>query len=69
MLLWTSEDNELNMVAWNEFEVNCGFGEGDETKRFGPRQETGSSLYQVDTVASILNTSGKVRMVQNGFSI
>lgn len=47
---------------WEQFEVNCGFGEGDETKRFGPRQETGSSLYQVDTVASVLNQSGKVKV-------
>ena len=26
---------------------------GDETGNFGPRQETGNSLYQVDTTATI----------------
>lgn len=40
-------------MAWNEFEVLCGFGGGEETTRFGPRNESGSSLYQVDTVACV----------------
>ena len=38
------------MDVWNV--VNVDFGE-DETSNFGPRQETGVSLYQVDTVATI----------------
>ena len=40
---------------WEDFQVSCGFNDGDETRRFGPRDEVGSSLYQVDTVASISN--------------
>lgn len=43
-------------MKWHDFDVTCGFGgSGEETQRFGPRQETGSSLYQVDTVATISN--------------
>ncbi|XP_065660662.1 kinetochore-associated protein 1 isoform X2 [Hydra vulgaris] len=42
-------------MSWQNIEVTCGFGSGEETTRFGPRQETGSSLYQVDTVACISN--------------
>ena len=42
-------------MSWEEVEVSCGFGGGEETKRFGPRHETGSSLYQVDTVACVAN--------------
>ena len=42
-------------MSWHDFEVTCGFGGGEETTRFGPRQEIGSSLYQVDTVACISN--------------
>ena len=42
-------------MGWNNVEVSCGFGGGEETTRFGPRQEIGSSLYQVDTVACVSN--------------
>lgn len=42
-------------MGWNNFEVSCGFGGGEETTRFGPRQESGSSLYQIDTVACVKN--------------
>eukprot|EP00111_Clytia_hemisphaerica_P002309 TCONS_00006511-protein len=42
-------------MGWNNIEVSCGFGGGEETARFGPRQESGSSLYQIDTVACINN--------------
>ena len=42
-------------MGWDDFEVSCGFGGGEETTRFGPRQETGSSLYQIDTVACVSN--------------
>lgn len=42
-------------MGWANFEVQCGFGGGEETTRFGPRQEIGSSLYQVDTVACVNN--------------
>ena len=42
-------------MYWEEVEVSCGFGGGEETTRFGARQETGSSLYQVDTVACVKN--------------
>ena len=42
-------------MGWNNIEVSCGFGGGEETTRFGPRQETGSSLYQIDTVACVNN--------------
>ena len=44
-------------MKWEDLEISCGFGGGEETQRFGPRQEIGSSLYQVDTVASISNKS------------
>lgn len=40
-------------MSWRDFEVSCGFGGGEETTRFGPRNESGSSLYQVDTVACV----------------
>lgn len=42
-------------MGWANIEVSCGFGGGEETKRFGPRQESGSSLYQIDTVACVNN--------------
>ena len=38
------------MDIWNK--INVDFG-GDETGNFGPRQESGISLYQCDTVATI----------------
>ena len=38
------------MDIWSQ--VNVDFG-GDETGNFGPRLETGISLYQCDTVATI----------------
>ena len=44
-------------MGWIDFEVQCGFGGGEETTRFGPRQEIGSTLYQVDTVACVNNSN------------
>lgn len=38
------------MDEWNCVEVDFG---GDETGIFGPRLESGSALYQVDTTATI----------------
>ncbi|CAH1790791.1 unnamed protein product [Owenia fusiformis] len=35
---------------WNDVDVDFG---GDETGNFGPRKETGSALYQIDTIATI----------------
>ena len=38
-------------MSWDCVEV--GLAGGEETISFGPRHETGSSLYQVDTLANI----------------
>ena len=38
-------------MPWDSVEV--GLAGGEETVNFGPRNETGSSLYQVDTLASV----------------
>ena len=38
-------------MPWGSVEV--GLAGGEETVNFGPRNETGSSLYQVDTLASV----------------
>ena len=35
---------------WDIIETDFG---GDETANFGPRKETGTALYQVDTVATV----------------
>lgn len=32
--------------------IETAFG-GDETANFGPRKETGSALYQIDTIATV----------------
>ncbi|XP_033110823.1 kinetochore-associated protein 1-like [Anneissia japonica] len=37
-------------MSWDDVEIDFG---GDETANFGPRQESGSALYQVDTLATI----------------
>ncbi|XP_022097333.1 kinetochore-associated protein 1-like [Acanthaster planci] len=37
-------------MSWDDVEAGIG---GDETANFGPRQESGSSLFQVDTLATI----------------
>ena len=42
---------------WNDVEVDFG---GDETGNFGPRMETGSALYQLDTNATISPQDGQV---------
>ena len=38
-------------MPWDSVEV--GLAGGEETVNFGPRIESGSSLYQVDTLASV----------------
>lgn len=38
-------------MPWDSVEV--GLAGGEETVNFGPRNESGSSLYQVDTLASV----------------
>ena len=38
------------MATWDDVDVDFG---GDETGNFGPRLESGSALYQVDTAATI----------------
>lgn len=40
-------------MGWKELDIDVGFGGGEETQLFGPRNEKGSSLYQVDTLACI----------------
>ena len=40
-------------MGWQSLDIDAGFGGGEETTRFGPRKETGSTLYQVDTLATI----------------
>lgn len=46
-------------MPWDSVEV--GLAGGEETVNFGPRNETGSSLYQVDTLASV-SPRGEVRL-------
>ena len=50
------------MATWDDVQVDFG---GDETVNFGPRQEFGSQLYQVDTNA-VINAGGKVRVNDMG---
>jgi len=38
-------------MPWDSVEV--GLAGGEETVNFGPRNESGSSLYQVDTLARV----------------
>lgn len=38
------------MGTWNIIDTDFG---GDETGHFGPRLETGTALYQIDTTATI----------------
>ena len=40
-------------MGWQNLDIDAGLGGGEETQRFGPRNEKGSSLYQVDTLACI----------------
>ena len=40
----------ISMASWDQVVTEFS---GDETTNFGPRQETGSALYQVDTIATI----------------
>ena len=42
---------KIAKMPWDSVEV--GLAGGEETVNFGPRNETGSSLYQVDTLASV----------------
>ena len=52
-------------MNWNEIEVSCGFGaNGEETALFGPRNEIGSSLYQIDTTACVVN-KGQVQLIKS----
>ena len=46
-------------MPWDSVEV--GLAGGEETVNFGPRNESGSSLYQVDTLASV-SPRGEVRL-------
>ena len=48
-------------MPWDSVEV--GLAGGEETANFGPRKESGSSLYQVDTLASVSPGSGVVSSV------
>ena len=48
-------------MSWDCVEV--GLAGGEETVSFGPRHETGSSLYQVDTLANI-SPREKVRYIK-----
>ena len=45
--------NESQEMGWQNLDIDAGLGGGEETQRFGPRNEKGSSLYQVDTLACI----------------
>ena len=44
-------------TSWDNVEVDIG---GDETGNFGPRVETGSALYQVETHATISTSNCEV---------
>ena len=37
-------------MSWDDVELDFG---GEETANFGPRQESGTALFQVDTLATI----------------
>lgn len=47
-------------MTWDSVEI--GLAGGEETVTFGPRNETGSSLYQVDTLACV-SPSEKVSLM------
>jgi len=38
------------MATWDDIKTDCS---GDETANFGPRNETGTALYQIDTVTTV----------------
>ncbi len=44
------------MATWDDIDVDFG---GDETGNFGPRLDSGTALYQVDTSA-VISPKGKV---------
>ena len=44
------------MATWNDVDVDFG---GDETGNFGPRLDSGATLYQVDTSA-LISPKGQV---------
>lgn len=44
-------------LSWDQVQTEFA---GDETTNFGPRKETGTALYQVDTLATI-TTQNQVR--------
>lgn len=46
----------IAMAEWDNVETEF---PGDETTNFGPREESGTALYQVDTLATI-STHNKV---------
>lgn len=58
-LLQESKNVKVEGVFWQIFakmtwdSVEIGLAGGEETVTFGPRNETGSSLYQVDTLACV----------------
>ena len=53
-------------MPWDSVEV--GLAGGEETVNFGPRNESGSSLYQVDTLASV-SPRGEVSLAMKFFSL
>ena len=53
----------MTMASWVEVEKDFG---DDETGNFGPRVETGTGLYQVDTTACI-SPNGEVCSYLAGF--
>jgi hypothetical protein len=47
---FTSVTMAITSPRWDQIQVDFG---NDETGNFGPREETGSALYQVNTVCTI----------------
>ena len=41
---------QISNKMWNILDTDFG---GDETANFGPRKETGTALYQIDTIATV----------------
>ena len=57
------DTEESSKDVWDDVDTDFG---GDETGNFGPRKESGTALYQVDTLATISprgEVSSKVKNV------
>ena len=63
------DTEESSKDVWDDVDTDFG---GDETGNFGPRKESGTALYQVDTLATISprgEVSSKVKNVSIKWSL